>query len=43
MAQRIGGFMEGYGVKFIRDSIPTKLEAKENGKRVITYTTNGVV
>ena len=43
MATRIGGYMEAHGVKFIRDSIPVKLEVKEDGKRVMTYSTNGVV
>lgn len=37
MATRIGNYMEGYGVKFIREATPTKLEKNTEGKIVVTY------
>ena len=37
MANRIGVHMEGYGVKFVRDSVPAKLEKEDNGKIKVTY------
>lgn len=38
MANRVGLYMEHYGVKFIREAVPTKLEKPDpNGRIVVTY------
>ena len=43
MAGRIGTHMEQGGTKFIRDSVPVKLEkADPAGRTTVTWTTNGV-
>lgn len=43
MAGRIAQYMEHYGVKFIKNSIPSKLEKPDpNGKIIVTYNVGGV-
>ena len=37
MANRIGAHMEGYGVKFVKDSVPSKLEKSDDGKIKVEY------
>ena len=37
MANRIGDYMEGYKVKFIKNSIPTKQEKTDDGKIRVTW------
>ena len=37
MADRIVKFMEGRGVNFIRDCMPTKVEKKGDGKLIVEY------
>lgn len=40
MAKRAGDYMESYGTKFIRNSVPVKLEKLDpNGKILVTYQT----
>lgn len=42
MAGRIGLYMERYGVKFIKNAIPSRLEKPDaNGKIVVTYSVEG--
>lgn len=42
MANRIGAYMENHGTKFIRGSVPTKLEKPEaNGKIIVSYDLDG--
>lgn len=41
-SDRIGEFMEGHGIKFIRESIPKKIEKLPNGKLMVYYDVNGV-
>lgn len=42
MANRIGSYMENHGTKFIRGTVPTKLEKPEpNGKIHVTYELDG--
>ena len=35
MANRIGAYMENYGTKFIKGSVPTKLEKPDPAGRII--------
>lgn len=37
-AERIATFMDNHGVKFIRDSVPSNIEATGDGKRKVTWT-----
>jgi pyruvate/2-oxoglutarate dehydrogenase complex dihydrolipoamide dehydrogenase (E3) component len=42
MANRIGSYMENHGTKFIRGTVPTKLEKPDpNGKTIVTYELDG--
>jgi hypothetical protein len=38
MAERIGNYMESYGVRFIKEAVPTKLEKPNpDGRILVTY------
>jgi hypothetical protein len=40
MANRIGTYMENYETKFIKDSVPIRLDKPDpNGKIMVTYQT----
>ena len=42
MANRIGTHMENHGVKFIRGTVPTKLEKPNpDGKTIVHYSLDG--
>ena len=42
MANRIASYMENHGTKFIRGTVPEKLEKPDpNGKIIVTYTLDG--
>lgn len=42
MANRIGTYMENHGTKFIRGTVPTKLEKSDpDGQITVTYELNG--
>jgi thioredoxin reductase (NADPH) len=41
MANKIGDYMGKTGSKFIRNSVPTKIEVNSQGKKVVTYLQNG--
>lgn len=42
MANRIGSYMENHGVKFIRGTVPTKIEKPDpNGRIIVTYELDG--
>jgi thioredoxin reductase (NADPH) len=42
MANRIGAYMENHGTKFIRGTVPTKIEKPDpNGKTIVTYEVDG--
>ena len=42
MANRIGSYMENYGTKFIRGSVPLRIEKPDpNGRILVTYDCNG--
>jgi len=43
MAEMIGKHMEGHGVKFIKQTVPDKIEKLENGKLKVYYTLGGEV
>lgn len=36
-AKKVGQYMEKVGVKFIQESVPTKIEKLENGNKLVTY------
>lgn len=42
MANRIGTYMENHGTKFIRGTVPQKLEKPDpNGRIIVTYDLDG--
>jgi thioredoxin reductase (NADPH) len=44
MANRIGTYMENHGTKFIRETVPTKLEKPDpNGRILVSYELDGKV
>lgn len=41
IAEKIGTFMEGHGVKFIRGCVPDNIEVVEGDRRKVTWTLDG--
>lgn len=41
IAEQIGAYMSNHGTKFIRPSVPTKVEKLESGKLLVTYQHEG--
>lgn len=37
IANKIGDYMEGHGVKFIKQAVPTSITVNSEGKKVVTY------